>query len=96
MSKKQIKTTKEPLIRTVKRTEMTLGAARVLRLCALLLALLAGAVFLLAMGYHPLTIYGTIISGAFRSKIAIQGTVKIIIPLLISSLGVTLAYKMQF
>lgn len=96
MSKEQIKTTREPLIRTVKRTEMTPGAARVLRLCALLLALLAGAVFLLAMGYHPLTIYGTIISGAFRSKIAIQGTVKIIIPLLISSLGVTLAYKMQF
>ena len=41
-------------------------------------------------------IYKTIIEGAFRSAMALQATVKIMIPLLISSLGVTLAFKMKF
>jgi len=41
-------------------------------------------------------LYGTIISGAFRSEMAIQATIKFMIPLLISALGITLAFKMKF
>lgn len=48
------------------------------------------------IGYNPFELYGTIISGAFRSEMAIQATIKFMIPLLISSLGITLAFKMQF
>jgi len=88
--------TKEPFIRVAKRTELAPKQARILRLVAFLLSLVAGGLFLLVMRYNPFEIYGTIISGAFRSKIAIQGTIRIMIPMAISALGVTLAYKMQF
>lgn len=86
----------EPLIRTIKRAELSKHKMLGLRLLALLFALLAGGLFILLVGYNPFKIYATLVSGAFRSKLAIQGTVKIMIPLLITSLGITLAFKMKF
>ncbi len=38
--------------------------------------LLAGGLFILALGQNPFEIYGTIVSGAFRSAMAIQATIK--------------------
>jgi len=90
------KKAKEPLIRTVKRAERSKGATIKLRIIALVLALIAGGLFILLIGFNPFRLYGSIIAGAFRSKMAIQATIKFMIPLLISSLGVTLAFKMKF
>ncbi len=87
---------REPLIRVVGRAERV-GKQRVLlTVGAIALALTFGAVFLLVMGYNPLQVYATILSGAFRSQLAREGTVKVMIPLVISTLGVTLAFKMRF
>lgn len=88
--------TKEPLIRAVKRTELTRKQIIILRTSALILSLAAGGLFIFVLGYNPFTIYGTIILGAFRSAMAMQATIKIMIPLFITSLGVTLAFKMRF
>lgn len=87
---------KEPLIRVVKRKELDRRQAFILRFAAVVLAILAGGLFILCIGYNPFLIYKTIIDGAFRSAMAFQATIKIMIPLLISSLGVTLAFKMKF
>lgn len=89
-------TSKEPAIRIAKRTELSKKQTFLLRLFSVVLALIAGGLFLLCIGQNPFEAYGTIVSGAFRSTMAIQATVKIAIPLLISSLGVTLAFKMKF
>jgi len=86
----------EPLIRVVKKPELTRKATLILRMEAIVMALVAGGLFILCIGYNPFMIYGTILQGAFRSAMAVQATVKIMIPLLISSLGVTLAFKMKF
>lgn len=86
----------DPFIRIVKRAEKTRGQTLLLRLQAVVISLIAGGVFILAIGYNPFEIYGTILSGAFRSKMAIQATAKYAIPLAIASLGVTLAFKMRF
>lgn len=86
----------DPLIRIVKRAEKKRSQILLLRLQAVLISLIAGGVFILTIGHNPLEIYSTILSGAFRSKMAIQATVKYAIPLTISSLGVTLAFKMKF
>ena len=86
----------EPLIRVVKKTELAGKEVLVLRLEAIILAIIAGGLFILAIGYNPLLIYKAIIEGCFRSAMSFQATVKIMIPLLISSLGVTLAFKMKF
>lgn len=91
-----ISTTKEPFARIVKKAEISNKQVIILRLLAFLFALIAGGMFILAIGYNPFEIYSTILSGSFRSAMAIQGTVKIMIPLLITSLGVTLAFKMKF
>ena len=74
---------REPVIRVVKRAELPDRQITLLRLLALILALAAGGLFILCVGYNPFVIYGTILSGALRSPMAIQATVKIIIPLLI-------------
>lgn len=87
---------KGPLLRTVKRAELTKKQTVLLRLAALLLALTAGGLFIFSLGYNPFSVYGTILSGSFRSAIAVQAVVKIMISLVIASLSVTLAFKMQF
>jgi simple sugar transport system permease protein len=87
---------KEPLIRTVKRAERSKSEVYRLRAVAFILALLAGGLFILMIGFNPIKLYATIVSGAFRSRMAVQATIKFMIPLLISSLGVTLAFKMRF
>ena len=86
----------EPLMRTVKRAERSKMEIVRLRIIAFLLSLFAGGLFILLIGFNPIELYGTIVSGAFRSEMAIQATIKFMIPLLISSLGITLAFKMQF
>ena len=83
-------------IRTVKRAQLPKNQVIALRLIALAMALIAGAIFILAIGNNPIAVYATMVKGAFRSKLAIYGTVKIMIPLLVTSLGITLAFKMKF
>ena len=86
----------EPFARVVKRAELSTGRIVFLRLAAVALSLIAGGIFIACVGQNPFVIYGTIISGAVRSVMAFQGTVKVMIPLLVTSLGVTLAFKMKF
>ncbi|MDD5935435.1 MAG: ABC transporter permease [Clostridiales bacterium] len=83
-------------LRTVKRAQLPKNKVAMLRLAALLMALLAGAVFIMIIGSNPFAVYKTMVEGALRSKLAIYGTIKIMIPLLITSLGITLAFKMKF
>lgn len=91
-----VKTTKEPLFHVVKHAERSTREVVLLRLAAVLLSIVAGGLFILAIGQNPLAVYGTIIEGAFRSSMAIQATIKFTIPLCICALGVTLAFKMKF
>lgn len=88
--------TKEPLLRITKRKELDHRMSLILRLISVLGAIVAGGVFILAIGYNPISVYATIINGAFRSGEAIRATMKIAIPLLICALGVSLAFKMRF
>ncbi len=66
------------------------------RVLAILLALFTGGLFILAMGYNPFAVYGTMISGSLGSQMVIRETVKQAVPLLISALGITLAFRMHF
>ena len=87
---------KEPLIRVEKRKERPAKQVRLLRLASVLLAIVAGGLFILCIGYNPFSVYATIVSGAFRSSMAFQATIKLMVPLLIPALGLTLAFKMRF
>ncbi len=87
---------KKPFIHVVKRKELPRSKTIILRIVAFVLALMAGGLFMLFIGCNPMEVYGTILMGCFRSTMAIQATVKILIPLVIAALGVSLAFKMRF
>ena len=75
---------KEPLLRIEKKAELPSKKILLLRLLAVVLSLIAGGIFIACVGQNPFVIYATILSGACRSVMAFQGTIKIMIPLLLS------------
>ena len=79
-----------------KRTEIPSGKAALYRLLAVCLALVTGGLFIWALGLNPFAVYGTMISGSTGTISSFRETVKIAIPLCITSLAVTLAFKMRF
>jgi simple sugar transport system permease protein len=91
-----IRAKKEPLFHVVKKAELTYTKTILLSLLALAIAIVAGGIFILVIGHNPIDIYASIIQGAWRSKLAARGTIKIAIPLLIASLGITPAFQMKF
>ena len=82
--------------RIVKRGPLTKNREFRIRAFSIFLALCAGGLFLACLELNPFLIYATILTGAFKSAMAVQATVKILIPLLITSLAVTIAFKMRF
>lgn len=87
---------REPRFIITKSSSFSPKKAALISVIALLAGIVAGGIFLMILGINPFVAYLTIVKGAFKSKIAIQGTVRIAVPLLISSLGVSLAFKMKF
>ncbi|MCL4425193.1 MAG: ABC transporter permease [Firmicutes bacterium] len=58
------------------------------------MALLFGAIFLLMTGHDPLKVYEIMAEGAFGSKYGLSETVVKSIPLMLTGLGVSIAFKM--
>lgn len=67
-----------------------------LRLSTVVLALVAAGIIMAILGYNPFTMYTKMIKGALGSPYYIKSTVEKCIPLLIMSLGVSIAFKMKF
>ena len=99
----------EPFVRVVKRPHITKRKAILFRVMALLSALLFGGLLVAMLGYDPVQMYSDMISGAIgKTFIALnkrgvlafstqsQATIKIAALLLITSLGLTMAFKMRF
>lgn len=80
----------------VQRVSIDPKRAMLMRLLAIFLALVTGGLFLLAVGFNPFSVYGTMIAGSVGSASNLRETIKIAIPLCISALGVALAFKMRF
>lgn len=96
MSEQAVQNREKFRIRISKRAEVGTKKAVLFRAVSVAAAIIAGGLFILCIGYNPFSVYGTIIKGAFSTSMAFQATVKVMIPLLTSSLGVTLAFKMKF
>jgi ABC-type uncharacterized transport system permease subunit len=87
----------EPLVRLSKRDEMVWWKAWLVRLTAILLALLACAgVIVLITDYNPIQIYVSMFQGTFGSTRKIWITLQKTAMLLCISLAVTPAFKMKF
>lgn len=84
------------MLRIVKRSEISKAQSIKIKTIAIILALLVVGIFILSLGLNPLKVYSSMIKGAFGSDYKIRQTIIKAIPLLITSLGISVAFKMQF
>jgi simple sugar transport system permease protein len=86
----------QPLFRMVKRDTISQQKAWSIRGLAFLLSLIAGGLLILVLGHNPFKVYQSMVIGAWGSKTVIYETVKIAVPLLITAIGISFAFKMRF
>ena len=91
------KKNREPLFHISKRDDLPFFKAALVRAIAIILALvLCGLITMAVTGDNPISIYKTIILGAFGSKRKTWVTLQSISILLLISLALTPAFKMRF
>ena len=88
--------TKEPLIRMVKRDTMPQKKAWGIRAAAFILSLVTGGIVILMLGHNPFSVYISMVKGAWGSSTVIHETIKLAVPLLITAIGISFAFKMKF
>jgi simple sugar transport system permease protein len=80
----------------IKRTDMTSRKAAVIRIVSIISAFLFTSVFISALGHSPINVYFSMVEGAFGSAHRIRDTFTITIPLVVTSIGIMIAFKMKF
>lgn len=80
----------------VKREGASAKQIIMIRLIAIIAAILVSGIFIVCLGYNPVKVYANMISGALGSKIRFRSTLIEMVPLVITSLGILVAFKMKF
>lgn len=83
-------------MRMIKRADMTTKKAIMIRTTAIILSLVVSAVFIVILGHNPFDVYISMLEGAFGSVYRIKDTLTISIPLVVTSIGIMIAFKMKF
>lgn len=73
-----------------------LGKSSIQPVVAILLALIIGAVVILAIGENPLQAYGELFFSSFRTPFGISGLIAQVVPLLVLSAGVIISFRAGF
>ena len=79
-----------------KRPDLTKTQAVVWYVIAIVCAVAVGGLLILILGQNPASYYIAVIQGAFGKFMSFRGFVREFVPLLIASLGVSVAFKMKF
>lgn len=85
-----------PFVRVAKRVDLSFGKSMLTYFLAVLAAVLAGGILILANGVNPFEYYKIMLAGCFNQTIHFNGLIRIVTPLLITSLGIAVAFKMKF
>ena len=85
---------KDPLIRLTKRANMSKGSIWMIRLGALVFALLLGSLIFLIVGTNPATAYGAMLSSSLGKASGIRQVVKNAVPLLGTALALAPCFAM--
>jgi len=86
----------KPTIGAIQRTDIAPGVALTLRALAVVLAVCTGGILLMLLENNPFAVYGAMLHGSLGTHIALTETIKMAIPLMVTSLGVALAFRMRF
>lgn len=84
------------MFRFVKREKLEKKTSIEIRIGAIILSLLVSAIFIGILDFNPIMVYGSMVKGAFGSVYSIKETIIKAIPLVITALGISIAFKMQF
>jgi ABC-type uncharacterized transport system permease subunit len=84
------------LFKFVKRPPLSDRQILQMRILAILFALIASGLVIAILGHNPLTVYYEMVRGSLGTAYRFRETINKMIPLLILSLGVCVAYKMKF
>ncbi len=84
-----------PPLRLERRATPSRGTTLVVPVVSVALALLVGGLVLLASGEDPVAVYRAMFNGAFGSRNSLAETLVKTIPLLLTGLGVGIAFRMQ-
>ncbi|MCD7775114.1 MAG: ABC transporter permease, partial [Clostridiales bacterium] len=96
-SVKTAKAPREPLFHIVKRSSLPFYKSWLIRIIAIAIALVVcGILTFILTGENPISVYGTMIEGAFGTERKIWTLLQDIAMLLCVSLAVTPAFKMRF
>lgn len=86
----------EPFVRLAKRDTLSQTNRWLIRLGAILLALVVGALFVAVLGHNPLAVYRDILAGSIGGPSTTRATIRVAIPLLGAALALAPAFRMRF
>ena len=84
------------MLRIAKRTGLTRRQTITYRIIAVFGALFASGIFILILGHNPFAVYASMLEGAFGTLYRFRETIIKTVPLVITSLGIAVAFKMKF
>lgn len=84
------------MIRIAERNDVTEKKAVLIRMLAVVLALLTSGLFIMFLGHNPIDVYISMLEGSFGTLYRFRETVIKTVPLIITSLGILIAFKMKF
>lgn len=84
------------MIRIAKKEETGLYKAIGIRILSIVAAIVLSGVFIALMGFHPVDTFRAMIKGSLGTASALRGTINLAIPLLVTALGISIAFRMKF
>lgn len=84
------------MFRLVKRGHLSQSKKTLIYTGMIFFAFFISGIFLFLMGYSPMKVFHSMVMGAFGSRLRFQDTMVISIPLIMTSLGIMIAFKMKF
>lgn len=83
-------------LKIIKKDELEGKQAMAVRGIAIILSLIFTGIFMAIIGYNPILVFTKMITGALGTPMRLQETITKAIPLVITSLGILVAFKMKF
>lgn len=84
------------MVKIVSKAEPSALVGNIMRISAVIAALIASAVVMAIIGYNPFEVFGKIVEGSLNSTYRFSETINKTIPLVVLSLGIAVAFKMKF
>ncbi|NLT48424.1 MAG: ABC transporter permease [Clostridiales bacterium] len=80
----------------IKRDDLPKKREWIIRTLAILFSLVSAGLVILALGFDPLEVFPGMVTGALGTEIRLTQTILKAIPLIVTSLGILVAFKMNF